>query len=93
MSETNVRTFNRAQAWKDVALGTRKVCGEVMELLGECSAHLKTLMDKPGWTIRPDYCALAKELVEKIDEVMGRAQVSTPAAIFHELRRIDEESA
>lgn len=67
--------MKRAKAWKKLALETRKVCGEVMGLLGECAGTLEALGDDR-----------AKELSERCGNFVESVNVPVPGYIMRELR-------
>lgn len=79
----------RAEAWKTLALETRRVLGDAFGLLGECQAHLEMQTHGQGWCITAEYCALAADLMGRVEGCIDAANVPIPGAIARELRQID----
>lgn len=67
--------LKRAKAWKKLALDTRKVCGDVMGLLGECAGTLEVIGDEQ-----------AKSLAERCSNFIEGVNVPVPGYIMRELR-------
>lgn len=81
----------RAQAWRDLALGVRRVLGEVMKLAGEAGGHLEFFSGKAGWTITQAYCDLAANLSRRLEVTCAEAHVTVPDILEEEMRLIDAE--
>ena len=75
------------EAWKKVAIDTRVVLGEVLEMLGELSGAMAGIAAHPKCP--PLLARKCAEYDQRARDLVDRLYVDTPGAIEDELRAID----